>query len=267
MKKPIILYSTIAFATTWAIAFGIVTARQQGLLPPLQCNLIHSLAAVGPALAATIAIWVHYGKGGLRRFGSKLVFRFSNRYAWGVALSPLLLFVLALPVYRLLKGAWFDFGQFAASEWDSTMTFLAWVLPLFSYGIFEEIGWRGFLLPHLQERHSAWKATVYLTIIWAIWHLPFFFYRFEFSLFISIGFFFGLLVGSLLLSSIYNSGRGALLPVMVFHFTNNLASAFDKEIIVAVLSTGFVFLAISVYKRYGPENLAAEPRTKNYFSN
>ncbi len=40
---------------------------------------------------------------------------------------------------------------------------------------------------------------------------------------------------------------------------------FEKEIIVAVLSTGFVFVAIYIYKTYGKEDLSKIERTKNYF--
>ena len=54
---------------------------------------------------------------------------------------------------------------------------------------------------------------------------------------------------------------------MLFHFLNNFCSEFDKEIIVAVLSTGFVFIAIYIYKKYGRINLSEIKRTKNYLKN
>lgn len=142
---------------------------------------------------------------------------------------------------------------------------IIWLLPLMTYSILEEIGWRGFLLPHLQEKYNAWKATIFLTIIWALWHIPFLFYRFDFSPGISIGFFFGIFVGAIILTSIYNSSRGLLIPAMLFHFLNNLCSEFDKEIIVAVLSTGFVIIAVFIYKKYGQESLSETYRTQNYF--
>jgi predicted permease len=56
-----------------------------------------------------------------------------------------------------------------------------------------------------------------------------------------------------------------ILPVMTFHFLNNLCSEFDKEIIVAVLSTGFILVAIYVYKKFGTENLSLTDRQRNYF--
>ena len=40
---------------------------------------------------------------------------------------------------------------------------------LFALG--EELGWRGFLLPHLMP-HGQWKAILISGIIWGIWHAP-----------------------------------------------------------------------------------------------
>jgi membrane protease YdiL (CAAX protease family) len=154
---------------------------------------------------------------------------------------------------------------FAKLNWSSINPFIIWLLPLLTYSIFEEIGWRGFLLPHLQSQYNAWKSTIILTVIWAIWHLPFFFYRFDFSIGISVGFFFGIFVGSIILTCIYNSSKGFLFPAITFHFLNNFCSEFDKEIIVAVLSTGFIFIAIYIFKKLGTDNLSLTDRQRNYF--
>jgi hypothetical protein len=41
----------------------------------------------------------------------------------------------------------------------------------FTAGLMEEIGWRGFLLPHLLKRYSPLKATLLLGLIWGlVWH-------------------------------------------------------------------------------------------------
>jgi membrane protease YdiL (CAAX protease family) len=42
--------------------------------------------------------------------------------------------------------------------------------------IFEEIGWRAWLLPRLKDRFGARRAVVVVAIIWAIWHVPFEFF-------------------------------------------------------------------------------------------
>ena len=38
----------------------------------------------------------------------------------------------------------------------------------------EEIGWRGFLLPHLQQRRSPLLASLIVGAVWFVWHLPLF---------------------------------------------------------------------------------------------
>jgi CAAX protease family protein len=39
--------------------------------------------------------------------------------------------------------------------------------------VFEEIGWRGWLLPRLIRRSGRRRAVVICSIIWAIWHVPY----------------------------------------------------------------------------------------------
>ena len=38
---------------------------------------------------------------------------------------------------------------------------------------FEEIGWRGFLLPRLATRFGTRRAAVMSALIWALWHIPY----------------------------------------------------------------------------------------------
>ena len=263
--NKIIFYTSIANSITWIVAFGIYLLFKKGGLTNYQLNLYHSFAAIGPTIAALITTYSFYGKTGVKKLVGKIGLRALDKKTILLIVSPLAFFGLGLLIYPLIKSTEYSFGNFANLNWSTLNEIVVWLLPLLTYSIFEEIGWRGFLLPHLQERYTAWKATIILTIIWALWHIPFFFYRFDFSLSISIGFFFGIFVGAIILTSIYNSSKGMLLPVMIFHFLNNLCSEFDKEIIVAVLSTGFVFMAIFIYKKFGKENLSTSNRIRNYF--
>ncbi len=231
-----------------------------------QLNFYHSIAAIGPTVAAFPTTYMFYGKQGVYKLLGKLHMHITNKQTILFIISPLLFFVIGLLVYPLFKGTFFDFETFTKAKWSTSDSFIIWILPSITYSVFEEIGWRGFLLPHLQETFSAWKATIILTVIWALWHVPFFFYRFDFSIGIAIGFFFGIFVGSIILTSIYNSSRGFILPVIAFHFLNNLCSEVDKEFIVAVLSTGFIFIAIYIFKTLGKANLSKSNKQQNYFN-
>jgi membrane protease YdiL (CAAX protease family) len=265
INKKIFLYTLISYVITWIIAFEIYSLYKNGYLSNYQLNLYHSFAAIGPTIAAFITTYAYYGKEGTYKLIRRIGIRSMDKKSALFVMSPLFFFGIGLLIYPFIKSSGYNFSNFANHTWSTSQEIIVWLLPLLTYSIFEEIGWRGFLLPHLQEKYTAWKATVFLTVIWALWHIPFFFYRFNFSLGISIGFFFGIFVGATILTSIYNSSKGMLIPVMAFHFLNNLCSEFDKEIIVAVLSTGFVFLAIYIYKKFGTENLSVTKRTPNYF--
>ena len=245
MLKQVLTYCILAYAITWSIAFRLSFLFTHHILTQEKLNLLHSLAALGPAIGAVITVYLFYGRSGLKQLLARLKGRMPGGKVLLYIISPMLFFGIGLLVHRAVTGGWYDFRLFARAELSSPAAIAGWLAPLFSYAIFEEIGWRGFLLPHLQEKFSALIATTILTLIWALWHLPFFFYRFDFSPGISIGFFFGIFVGSIILTCIYNSTQGFLIPAMAFHFLNNLGSAFDKDIIVSVLSIGFIFLARS----------------------
>jgi membrane protease YdiL (CAAX protease family) len=49
-------------------------------------------------------------------------------------------------------------------------------LQVFTGAMGEELGWRGFLLSHLDRRLSPRVAALVMAITWAVWHIPAFFF-------------------------------------------------------------------------------------------
>ncbi len=53
---------------------------------------------------------------------------------------------------------------------------MAWGLWFLTSGLGEEVGWRGFALPRLQQSTLGHDSSLLLAIGWAGWHLPAFLY-------------------------------------------------------------------------------------------
>ncbi|MFN7118986.1 MAG: CPBP family intramembrane glutamic endopeptidase [Saprospiraceae bacterium] len=266
MTRPVWTFIAFAYGITWIILITGGLLLQQNIITKLQFDILYLFGALGPCLGAFWTARFHYGKASVARLWATFSFKNWNKTVWLLILSPWLLFAVGLLVYRIITGAWFTFAitkqQF---ELGSGEAYFAWITPFFVYAFLEEVGWRGFLLPHLQAQRTAFSATALLTLIWGGWHLPMFWVRFDFSIGIAIGFFFGIFVGALILTALFNQSKGSIGAAILFHLNNNLASAFEQQYVVAVLSTGFVLLAIYLLRQYGAVNLSATPRIKNFY--
>jgi uncharacterized protein len=143
-------------------------------------------------------------------------------------LAPLALFAVAAVAARLVDGTWPDVDRFGAStEYPALPLVGYWLASLLFYGYGEEIGWRGFLQPALQQRRSALAAAVAVSVVWAGWHLPLFGittgYR-DLPAAGFVGFYLSLLVAALVLAWLYLRSNGSLLVLVVFHAGYDIAT-------------------------------------------
>jgi membrane protease YdiL (CAAX protease family) len=154
---------------------------------------------------------------------------------------------MALVVGRITTGAWLGdlrWSDLPGSWWLGTLT------VSIAYGVGEEPGWRGYLLPRLMERHSASVATLILALVWAAWHIPFFTYRYDFAGPVTVvGFLIAMLAGALWLSFVFLSTGGSVPAVAVWHVlwnVVNLVAGETSDLVVAVLNTAMIVLGFGV---------------------
>jgi membrane protease YdiL (CAAX protease family) len=266
MNRQTWMFILISYFITWVIVAGLYLLYKLELISLSQLNIYFSLGATGPFLASVICSRWFYGQNAIALLYKSLKIQGIPTYSLILSVSPLILFVIGYFLYPVLSHQWFSFAitkdQFHLS---TTESYIGWALPFVIYAILEEFGWRGFLLPHLQEKFTAFQSTSILACVWAIWHSPFFLFRFQFDPRMIIGFFFGIFVGAIILTSIFNSSGGSVLACIIFHLSNNIASAFDKLYVVGTVSMGLTVIAVWLVLKYGPRNLAARERVTNYF--
>ncbi len=254
--RPVAAFVVLSCAITWVLVLPLVLSGL-GLVAWRVSPHWHVLGALGPITAAFLVTVAVAGRAGaadlLARMG-----RWRVGLPWllaGVA-SPLLLLALALLGVRVVGGAWPDVGVLAVRDavwwWGGLAAALA-------YGIGEEAGWRGFLLPRLQERRSALAATAVLTLAWAAWHVPMFAYRFDFGVVEVVGFFVGLFAGAVWLTALHNGSGGSVFVVAAWHAGWNVVNILALPVsmaVVATMSTLVMVAAVAVVVAWGPRRLA-----------
>jgi membrane protease YdiL (CAAX protease family) len=95
-------------------------------------------------------------------------------------------------------------------------------------GVSEEPGWRGFLLPRLQERFNPLVASLLVWFPWALWHAPLDFNGYAgstFAMYLRTRVFI-LVPVSIIITWVYNRCGKTILSAALFHSAFNVAPDF-----------------------------------------
>lgn len=243
--SALVAYALLAYGLSWAWLIPLAVSGsvvEQGSGQPT-----HFPALLGPMFAALLVAW---RTGDLPRLlRSMTMVRVRTRW-WVFALSPVL---LGCVVWAMLAMAGAQLPQVSGfaemSGLPSTVGVAAVAaLVLLVNGFGEETGWRGFALPLLQRRFSPLAAMSIVAVLWAGWHLPMFFVVGNFRSFGAgtvVGWFLGLLAGSIVLGWLYNRSGGSVVLVAVWHAGFNMVSgtAAATGVLAAVATTAVMTLA------------------------
>ncbi len=219
-------------------------------------------------IAAILVTWLERGTEGARDIlGRMTKWRVSPVWIAVAVLSVWALYFVSGIIIMMMGQPWPDIGLFGQVNYLPYLTFAgAWLLWIFTYGIGEETGWRGFLLPRLQTRFSALASALIVSIIWAPWHIPMFLYDENLLSLGPVGTIFwviGLMFGSVLLTWLYNSSEGSILMTALWHGTYNLFTAAVGQAagltagIISMLLMVWVVIIVAIYR---PKHLARHER-------
>ncbi len=262
-QHPVIAYFILAYALSWAIAIPLAAAAHGWLHVPLPPAL-HYLASFGPMLSALIVTAATEGSAGIRQLLAGIVqWRVGLGWVLFATLAPIALFAVAAIVGYATKRTWPDLAVLGEVDYLPYLGIVGgFMLWLLTFGVGEEIGWRGFALPRLQQGHSALTATLLLGLAWALWHLPAFFYK---DTYVAMGLVAGfpllllsILAASIVFTWLYNSTRGSLLLVILFHalFDFLSVSRAGGDYVAAIMSAGVMIWAVLIVILFKPANLS-----------
>ena len=266
--KQLVTYFGLAYLISWTIwlplyghIFGLTN------LPTIAFN--HAFGGLGPLAASFLTTWIFLKTEGVKKLLTKC-FQIKPLIYLAIALfSPFILAFIASLTNHFIDNIPINIsGLLTIKEFPqwNLLTFFFYNLIFFGFG--EEVGWRGFALPRLLNKSNAFTASILLTLFWALWHLPLFFYRPGYTTMGwtgILGWVFSLLTGSVLLTWLYNSSRASILICAVFHSTIDVAftaDIADKNIVnyMGFLITVWGILTIIIFK---PKNLTTNERQKN----
>jgi membrane protease YdiL (CAAX protease family) len=197
----------------------------------------------GVALPAFIVVAAMSGKTGVRDLANRSL-------RWRLGVRWYVIALLGVPVATVLcASALFGLAPLNAlvEKWELLFTVVLpeLLLLIVFFNLAEEVGWTGFLQARLQDRHGPLKASVIVTVPFALFHLPGWMVEFELGLAqlhlaLALTGVFGIsqLFGRVIIMWLYNNTNYSVLLVGMFHSSFNVTtSAFGPFIPLPAGST------------------------------
>jgi membrane protease YdiL (CAAX protease family) len=221
MLKQVATYFGLAYLISWTIwlpLYGHIFGIPHLPILPLH----HGIGALGPLLASFVTTWIYHKSEGVKKLLLQCLQMRPFVYLLIALFSPFVLALCAIGTSYFVDNTPIQLsGMMIAKEFPhlSLLTVFAYNLAFFGFG--EEVGWRGFALPRFQDKFTALPSSLLLTLFWALWHWPLFFYRpgyVTMDLGGIVGWLLSLLTGSVLLTWFFNSSRASILTLRHFSF-------------------------------------------------
>ncbi|MEW6515329.1 MAG: CPBP family intramembrane glutamic endopeptidase [candidate division FCPU426 bacterium] len=218
---PLPAFFLLAFFFSWASWSLLIATTPPGKMmetgPSPAFLAIALLGGMGPSLAGMAMAGLLEGKAGLRGLLSGL-----TRPQGGLRWYLVSLFTVPLLSLAVLGLFYLLHHSLPLGDLRSRLGLgLTW--PLFS-SLGEELGWRGFALPRLQQRFKPAGSALAIGLLWGVWHLPADYLGIgnQGLLFILNFVILGpvMLTGfSVLMTWVYNRTKGDLLAMVLFHYS------------------------------------------------
>lgn len=223
-RHSLICGIVLMFVLTWSIDLA-----NSGVVPFQVPFAVSIVLGWGFIIASLIMTGLTLGRASvmalLKRF---LIWRVGWKWFLIAGLTYPVIFSAAVVLNAVLTQTPIDNSTVMAHKiFGESANLPGFILPFFFFDAItngEEMGWRGYVLPRLQAKHSAFIASLILGVIWGFWHLPKFLASGSASSF--AWFMVKTIVDAIIYAWLYNNTKGSLLLTTIMHAAGNTAGVF-----------------------------------------
>jgi membrane protease YdiL (CAAX protease family) len=228
-RYQILLFFLLTLAISWAIWIPAAIAKLHGettILAPE--GLIGGLARWTPGLVALLLAFLLSGKTGIGKvFQAIRVWRVGLFWYIFALFFQIVIFYAGKTLDTLL-GNTYEVVSPLISVYGAQAALMAPIVIIFAFpGAFtEELGWRGYVLPKLQNKLNALLSSVIVAVFWGAWHIPLLIYFGEIKANDFLGYLLtivNIIPVAIIYTWIYNNTKGSLLLVTLFHIGQQLS--------------------------------------------
>ncbi|MFT8363173.1 MAG: type II CAAX endopeptidase family protein [Sporolactobacillus sp.] len=223
IKHELIIYLVITFLVTW-IFWGI-SFTSNTLNGPFRI-----MGSFLPSIMSIIFIGYANGFNGIKKlFKTLTIWKVSPFFyafiflytAVSLYLPSFICSIIGLN-YKIHMN-----NHISSFPLTSPLTILTCFFAVMIFGgpVGEELGWRGFVLPKLQKKFNPFISSIILGVIWAGWHIPFFYFHISGYNVSFVSYLLETIWLTILFTWLYNNTKGSLLIIILFHSFDNFVMA------------------------------------------
>ena len=261
-NNRIYTFLLLTFAWSWIIWLIGLNHLSDGInQESIGKFLIFFYAGVyGPSASALITAIVFDGfKGFLKLVKKLIIWKVQFKIYLYVIILPLVFVSIGILLYSQFIG---DIGRLDSAAY-LTIPIVLWV-GLYAGPLGEELGWRGFLLPELQNKNSNLKSAIIIGVIWFLWYIPLWWAPFgtlvsggSISVLPVITYFLMIICLSIIITWLVVEAWGSVLIAILFHLSINagIALLFFPELnrafreVHMLSSVGLVIITVFLVER------------------
>jgi uncharacterized protein len=256
-KYGIIVFFAMTYLFSWIVWIPIALSSQKIFYLQFSPYLGIIIGGFGPFLTALILTMAEQGWPGIKSLFKRLLqWQVGIQWYIFILLFPAAIIFTAVFITSLLANEPINIPNIG----DWRVILLVFIVTLFIGGpIGEELGWRGYALPKLEETRNSLLASLIVGLGWGMWHLPLFWIQGSLQAGIPLLWFMvSILAESVVYTWIYNSNGGSLLLMVLLHTSINawakllllpaITNSLSPMLITFSLEVFFAFILITIIK-------------------